>query len=119
MTVTESARTAAFAGFLGLGDAILIGDQVRIDVRNGTALAGAVRSPRSFAIVSASWSDEMSGLGPTDIGRRFAASPEPARVAEHAALQAGLLEVWLMPVVSFSFDYLITPAGESPPASEG
>jgi hypothetical protein len=83
---------------------------------HGVALDGTtIRSPRPYTILSASWASEDAGLGAEDVGRKFAASCLPANAADEVGLPGDALECWLLPVVSFMFDYLITPAGDWPP----
>jgi hypothetical protein len=139
-----SDRPATFAGFLNPNDFTITDGMVSIDFQapgpfppglaewiigvpgggtlkvappaHGIALDGTTaRSPRPYAILSASWASEDAGLGAEDVGRKFAASVMPGRAADDANLPGGALECWLLPVVSFMFDYLITPAGDWPP----
>lgn len=140
-----SERTATFAGFLGLSDAVMADGLVSIDIRprdilssltpesaqqirhaagehglntqqlqgGGIALDGnGVRSPRPFTIITTGWDASNAGLGAEDVGRRFAEHIVPL-AAE--SVPGDALECWLLPVVSFQFDYLITPAGDWPP----
>jgi hypothetical protein len=98
-----------FAGYLGHGDFIIREDKlVVIDIRRGSPY-GVVRSPRRFVIVTSAMTSQQAGRSVADVARDMAASP----AAEEAA--AGLdvpLEVWLMPVVSFTWEWLIT-SGEA------
>jgi hypothetical protein len=116
-----SARTSVFAGFLHPGDVSLdaVTGLAAIDCKKNAALRTSrelpasdhVRSPRPYVIVTTGFDPAQAGWSMEDIGRSFAAACEvPA-----AAVPGDALEVWLLPVVSFQLDYLITPAGEWPP----
>jgi hypothetical protein len=111
----EAVRAAIVGGY---GGPELADDRRQGRLPGGIALAPggrASRSPRPFTIITAGWAPENAGLGAEDVGRRFAASTACADAADRAGL-AGDIEVWLMPVVTFMYDYLITPAGDWPPA---
>ena len=139
-----SDRTATFAGFLNPNDFTIADGMASIDFQapgpfppglaewaitipgggtlkvappaHGIALDGTTaRSPRPYTILSASWATENAGLGAEDMGRKFAASALPGKAADDAHLPGGVLECWLLPMFSFMFDYLITPAGDWPP----
>jgi hypothetical protein len=108
-------REATFAGFLGFEDYQVTGlgtdsPLVAISVRTGTP-PGAKRSRRPFAIASHSWLTGDAELGIEDTGRKFAAEHA---VAAGEDLPGDALEAWLLPVLGFRLDYLITPAGDWP-----
>ncbi len=109
-------RMATFAGYLGFGDATISGDGetplVAIRVEKGTVMDGgpAMRPGRRYTTETAGWSPEAAGHPADDLCRRYARESAPA-AAERAGLPSGPLEVWLMPVVTFSFDFLIIAAG--------
>ena len=71
----------------------------------------AFRSPRPGKLKRLPWMAEFAGLGIEDIIAREA----PA--AAEGFLPGRDLEVWLLPVVSFEFEILLTPAGEWPDVS--
>lgn len=84
----------------------------------GISLDGtATRTPRPFAIASSPWKAENAGSGAEDAGRAYAARAAPAE-ADRAGLPGNALEAWLLPVTTFTFEYLITPAGEWPPVTD-
>jgi hypothetical protein len=114
MTAT---RLGTFGGFLGFGDYEIAvpgagSSLVTIKVRSGSP-AGACRSPRPFIVVSCPWRPEHAGLSAEDPARAFAAEIAPAE-AGSAGLPGEAVEAWLLPVISFSREYLIVPAGDWP-----
>ncbi len=117
--MTTATRTATFAGLLGFGDYTITGFaagplKVAIDVRTGMALKGKTRSLRPFAITSGPW-HYGEGRSIEDIGSRFAENLPPGDAED---VPGDALELWLLPVVSPVFEYLITPAGDWPPGEQ-
>jgi len=80
----------------------------------GQRYGATSRSQRPCAILDVMWAAAFTGLGIEDIATRMA--PAVAAKADEAGLPAGCgLEVWCLPVVDATFQFLITPAGEWPP----
>lgn len=112
-------RTATFAGFLGPNDCRLSDGLAFIDIQaaGGKALDGtSTRSPRPYTIITTGWGKDDAGQGIEHLGCRFAEHNAPL-LADRVPGDA--LECWLLPVVTFSLDYLITPAGDWPPEPAG
>ena len=76
-------------------------------VSAGARFGATARSLRPGKVTCIPWA-EFAGLGAEDIVNRLA----PA--AAEGFLPGHDLEVWLLPVVSFEFEILLTPAGEWP-----